>query len=94
LKPVNLVVRSKKEIVNGKCILKAEITNPSSSKAIAFAIHVQVLRSSDGERVLPLLMNDNYFSLLKGETKELTIEFEESLLSGSEPELSVVPFNK
>lgn len=82
------------QLVNreGKKVIKARIENIGSS--IAFAVHVQAFRSADGERILPALMNDNYFTLLKGESKEIEIEFDGDLLPDGKYKLSVVPYNK
>ena len=41
-----------------KKVIKATIKNVGPS--VAFFVHVQAVRSSDGERILPALMNDNY----------------------------------
>lgn len=75
---------------NGKKVIKAKIENVGSS--IAFAVHVVAVRS-DGERILPVLMNDNYFTLLKGESKEIDIEFGADLLPDGNYKLNVVPYN-
>lgn len=77
---------------NGKKVIKAKIENVGSS--VAFAVHVQAIRSSDGERILPALMNDNYFTLLKGESKDIEIEFDSDLLPDGNYSLSVIPYNK
>jgi len=76
---------------NGKATINATITN--SKKSIAFAVHVQTYRKSDGERVLPAIMNDDYFTLLKGESKNITIEFDEKLLPNDKYILKVEPYN-
>jgi hypothetical protein len=52
-------------------ITTATITNTDSG--IAFAIRL-VLLNSAGERVLPVYYEDNYFSLLPGESKTVRIE--------------------
>ena len=75
----------------GKKVIKAQIRNVGTS--IAFAVHVQAVRSSDGERILPALMNDNYFTLLKGESKDIEIEFDAALLPDGSYKLNVVPYN-
>ena len=62
-----------------KKVIKATIKNVGPS--VAFAVHVQAVRSSDGERILPALMNDNYFTLLKGESKDIEIEFQNCCLT-------------
>jgi beta-galactosidase/beta-glucuronidase len=93
LKPVKLTIIQTKHVINDKCILNVSISNPKESNSLAFAVHVQVKRSTDGERVLPIFMNDNYFSLLKGETKNLIIEFDKSNLNDAEPVVVVEPYN-
>ena len=88
-----LKVSSKVEKAGGKCYINVQVSNSPASKAIALTIHVQVLNSKTGERILPVIMNDNYFSLVKGETKDLKIEFDESKLEGAEPKLVVEQYN-
>lgn len=78
---------------NGQVEIKATITNPKSAPGVAFAVHVQAVRTSDGERILPAIMNDNYFTLMPGETKEVSIEFDEELLKGGNYKLIVEPYN-
>lgn len=75
-----------------KKVIKATVKNVGSS--VAFAVHVQAKRNSDGERILPAIMNDNYFTLLQGESKDVEIEFDGRLLSDNEYRLEVIPYNK
>jgi len=93
LAKVNLKVSSKVVKIDGKYYIDARITNPASSPVVAFAIRVQAIRASNGEQILPAIMNDNYFSLLKGETKEVHIEFDADVLGGDVPKLLVQPYN-
>lgn len=69
----------------------ATITNPASVPA--FAVHVQLLRADNNERVLPAVMNDNYFTLLKREKKRVEIAFEKKLLKDGKYKLVVTPYN-
>lgn len=46
----------------------------------AFAVHVQPYRRSDGERILPYVADDNYFTLLQGESRQIDFEFDAGLL--------------
>lgn len=78
---------------NGQAEIQAVITHPKSAKGVAFAVHVQAVRTSDGERILPAIMNDNYFTLMPGETKHINITFDEALLQGSSYKLLVTPYN-
>ncbi|MDD4991219.1 MAG: discoidin domain-containing protein [Paludibacter sp.] len=94
LAKVNLKTTTEVIKRDGKCFVNAKITNPTNSPAVAFAVWVQALNSKTGERILPAVMSDNYFTLLKGETKEIQIEFDEQLLKkGETPLLSVEPYN-
>ena len=43
-------------------------------------MHVQPYRQSDGERILPYVADDNYFTLMPGESRQLDLEFDGSLL--------------
>ena len=45
-------------------------------------------------RLFAHLMNDNYFTLLKGESKDIEIEFDSDLLPDGNYSLSVIPYNK
>ena len=94
LKPVKLSVSSRLEKAeSGKVLIKASVSLPSSAPNVAFAVHVQALRKSDGERLLPAIMSDNYFTLMPGEKKELSIQFDETLLQGGGYTLTATPYN-
>ena len=81
--------------------LAASLESPSSlhnpSQSLAFAIRLKVNRAPrdrvgpmEGARddeVLPVLWQDNYFSLLPGETREVSVTYNTRDLGGS---LSVV----
>lgn len=73
---------------NGNQQITLNVTNPANSAGMAFAVHVQLL-NPDGSRVLPVFMNDNYYSIMKGETKVFTIEYDPALLKGGAPHLLV-----
>lgn len=94
LKPVDLKVKSKMERKDGgKAVISADVTLPKSAPNVAFAVHVQPVRTSDGERILPAVMSDNYFTLMPGETRHVTFTFDEELLNGGGYKLEVEPYN-
>jgi hypothetical protein len=93
LAKVNLKVSSTIKQVEGKYYVNVKITNPSSSMAAAFAIRVQATKAGTGEQILPAIMNDNYFSLMKGESKDIRIEFDAVLLGKDQVKLLVEPYN-
>lgn len=92
LPKAKLDVQSSLQTEGNKKYIKATIKNVGSSTA--FAIHVQPFRKSDGERVLPVVMNDNYFTLFANESKDVNIEFDSSLLPDNDYKLEVIPYNK
>lgn len=93
LAKINLKVSSTIKQVEGKYYVNVKITNPSSSMATAFAIRVQATKAGTGEQILPAIMNDNYFSLMKGESKDIRIEFNAALLGKDQVKLLVEPYN-
>jgi len=42
---------------------------------LAFFIHLQIKQEPSGRNVLPVIWQDNYFSLLPGESREVTGTF-------------------
>ena len=71
-------------------VLKYTVTN-KSGKAAAFGIRAQLLRE-DGSQILPAIISDSYFTLMQGESKELSIEVDPSLLA-SGYKLALNPYN-
>lgn len=79
-------------IVDGKTnTVTATVANPSSS--VALMIRLVLTRGASGARVLPTFYQENYFSLLPGESKEIPLEFENDALGFEEPRLRVMGFN-
>lgn len=80
------------QLPNGNTLMTVNLTNPATSAGMAFDVHVQ-LKNTDGSRVLPVFMNDNYFSIMKGETKTVTIEYNQANVKGGSPQLLVEQYN-
>ncbi|UOE47216.1 discoidin domain-containing protein [Mucilaginibacter sp. SMC90] len=93
LPKVDLKTSYKTMKADGKYYITAQVTNPSSSKAVAFGVRVQAIRASSGEQILPAIMSDNYFTLLKGETKTVKIEFSADVLGSDNIKLKAEPYN-
>jgi len=95
LKPVQLAVTDPKSevLANGMTKLTLDITNPANSGAVAFAIRPKPVKPSNGEQVLPVFMNDGYFSLVPGETKHLTIQYHAANAGGETPKVVVECWN-
>jgi hypothetical protein len=69
----------------------ATVTNPTSS--VALAIRIKLMHSATGERVLPLMYEDNYFSLLPHESKTVTIHSPQFALEAKALRLAVEGWN-
>lgn len=69
--------------------MQLKLKNVSST--VAFGLRLRMVDAKTGERVLPLLMNDNYQTLMPGEETTVTIEAVQKPLDGNY-KLLVKPF--
>ncbi len=69
------------------------VTAENKSDSVAFMVHPRLTRGNGGDDVTPIFWNDNYFSLLPGESKSVTARFDIALLRGATPELVVEGWN-
>ena len=72
-------------------VIIATITNTADVPAVA--IHIQAFHAKDKERILPVFMNDNYFTLMKNESKKVEIIFDTALLNDGKYTLVAEPYN-
>jgi len=72
---------------------RARVTLRNPSKALAFFVHLAVRKGPGGEEVLPVLWDDNYVTLLPGETRELEAAYAPKGLVGAMPVVSVDGWN-
>jgi hypothetical protein len=95
MKPVKLAVSTPKYemLADGMAKMTVDITNPTNSGTVALAIRPKPVKPSNGDQVLPVFMNDGYFSLVPGETKHLTIEYYVSNTDGEKPKLELECWN-
>jgi len=91
LPPVELKVRNQIERLANESIATVTVENPTQH--LAFAVHLRFLKSIDGDEVLPILWQDNYFSLLPGEKRDITAKYKTSGLNGAQPVLVVDGWN-
>jgi exo-1,4-beta-D-glucosaminidase len=62
-----------------------QVTLQNTSQSIAFFIELNVYGSESGLSVLPIYWEDNYVSLLPGETREILGRFSKDDLRGETP---------
>ena len=71
--------------------MTVNITNPT--QVVVLAIRIKVQRAASGERVLPVFYSDNYFSLLPGGHRTVSLEFSESSLAGEKAKIIAEAWN-
>jgi exo-1,4-beta-D-glucosaminidase len=60
---------------------------------LAFFVHLRITKGRGGEELLPILWEDNYFSLLPGEKREVTATYRVADLDGAHPVVDVEGWN-
>jgi exo-1,4-beta-D-glucosaminidase len=91
LDKVTLTVKQKFTLKKDEQEVEAEIIN--NTNKLAFQIELSVLKGKDGESVLPISWEDNYFSLLPGEKRKIKASFNKADLNGKQPVLKVAGWN-
>jgi len=91
LPQVKLAVKAEHRIEAGKGTVRLKVKNSSAS--VAFQVHARLTQGQDGDDLVPVFWDDNYFSLLPGEEKTVTATFDASDLNGKEPFLEVTGYN-
>jgi exo-1,4-beta-D-glucosaminidase len=71
--------------------IQLHVKNTTSS--VAFMVHPRLTKGQDGDDLVPIFWDDNYFSLLPGEEKSISVSFALVDLGGSEPILTVDGYN-
>ena len=95
LKPVKLAVTvpTTEVFANGLTRMAVDISNPANSGTVAFAILPKLVKPRNGDRVLPVYMNDGYFSLVPGETKRMSMEYNTVEAGSEKPKIVVECWN-
>jgi exo-1,4-beta-D-glucosaminidase len=69
------------------------VTVKNLDNSIAFMVHLRATRNRGGTDITPILWEDNYFSLLPGEQRDVTATYPVSALAGDSAVLEVEGFN-
>jgi exo-1,4-beta-D-glucosaminidase len=67
----------------------AYVTLTNTGKVPAFFLRLQITKGKGGDEVLPVLWQDNYVSLLPGETRRISATYAVAILSGRSASLVV-----
>jgi len=76
---------------SGKRIITVTVKNPGSS--VAFQIHLRATKGKDGDDIVPIFWDDNYFSLLPGEEKSVSAAFDPADADGKPAVLELDGYN-
>ncbi|HTC66822.1 MAG TPA: glycoside hydrolase family 2 protein [Candidatus Acidoferrum sp.] len=91
LPEVKLDVSSSSKTDAAKNATRVTVKNLDNN--IAFMVHLRATRNRGGTDITPILWEDNYFSLLPGEQREVTATYPVSALAGDSAVLEVDGFN-
>lgn len=80
---------SARQVDKGK--VEVTLSNPVNSP-VAFFNRLALINGQTKQRILPAFANDNYLSVMPGETRKVLIEYPEQSLSGT-PQLSIKGWN-
>jgi len=79
------------DIVSERAVLRVRIENPTDH--LAFFVQLAATRGRGGPEILPIRWDDNYFSLLPHESREVTTILTAADLQGAKPEIEVGGWN-
>jgi hypothetical protein len=79
------------EIGKGNDLYTITLANDSSAPAVQ--TRIRTLNSATDEDILPAFYSDNYFSLMPGESKTVTVDFNPKYLKGGQPVFELSGWN-
>jgi exo-1,4-beta-D-glucosaminidase len=91
LPTVKLNVSSHNGQESGNEVMHVTLSNPG--KSLAFFVRLKLAKGKGGQEVLPVIYQDNYFSLLPGEKRDVSISYRSSDLGGAKPVVEVSGWN-
>lgn len=91
LKPVALKVGQKASKEGPRTRITVELTNPTAD--LALMVEIRVVRDATGEVVLPIYLDDNYVTLLPGESRKISGVFSTEDLGGENPVVKIRGWN-
>ena len=91
LPEVRLSVQTHFEKQGDETVAQVTLQNPSEN--LAFFVHLAITQGKGGKEVAPTFWEENYFSLLPGEKKEVQGTFSTASLGGTSPQIKVDGWN-
>jgi len=91
LPKIKLKVASRTDRKGADSVTHVTLANPS--KSVAFFVRMKVDKGGGGEEILPVLWQDNYVSLLPGESREFSATYRTVDLGTAKPSVEVSGWN-
>jgi exo-1,4-beta-D-glucosaminidase len=91
LPQIKLDMTSSSHREGGREIIAVNVKNATAS--VAFQVHLRVTKGKEGDDLVPIFWDDNYFSLLPGEEKSVTAAFDSGDADGKPPVLELDGYN-
>jgi hypothetical protein len=91
LPKIQLATTATRHDRDGKCLITVTVANRGST--VALLAHVQLRKAKSGARVLPVFYDENYLSLLPGESRRIEVEAAVSSLGGEIPVIAIDGWN-
>lgn len=87
-------VRSDVKVTKGKDgVWTGSVTLENRSDIPAIMIRLNVVGKRDGEQILPMFYGDNYFSLMPGEIKKVSLKWYDADSRGNRPKVKITGYN-
>ena len=71
----------------------ARVRVKNAGKGVAFMVHLRVTDGKGGDDLTPVYWEDNYFSLLPGEWREISVRYNAAALNGKDAVVELDGFN-
>jgi exo-1,4-beta-D-glucosaminidase len=71
----------------------ARVTVRNPGKQLAFLVRLRSMREPEGEEVLPVWWEDNYFELWPGETREIAVHYRGAGMGNARPVIRLDGWN-
>ena len=72
---------------------RGTVTLENRSNVPAVMVHLNIVGRQDGEQILPMFYEDNYFSLMPGEKKTVALRWYDADSRGNSPRVIVSGYN-
>jgi exo-1,4-beta-D-glucosaminidase len=91
LPQTQIKISNTSEKSGAESIQHIRVTN--TGKAIAFLVHLRVLKNKNGEDILPVIFDDNYLLLAPGETRNIDCRYLNKDAVGADPYILASAWN-